>query len=208
MPTVEDPTDYKFKLCQSNQQGKCWRKDKCSRAHNQHELHVWRAEQVIRYPRPIPPPESANHIPRPCEEMKGKKFCGRGQLCFGAHSGVELALWRIRYQKTNQDREMRGESSHYILVNLALPILSIAPAWQTEVEDAVQKAVLHDHKADRLMDIHRECTKISKNHDADLREVVQTAVNALVRLGVSQKERTATGPSTLQHQHHHIPSIG
>ena len=56
IPTVKSPNSYKFELCRNHQQKKWEQKEHCSRAHNQHELHVWRAEQAICYPRPCPPP--------------------------------------------------------------------------------------------------------------------------------------------------------
>ena len=125
MPTVKDPQGCRFRLCQYNQDGKCEQKDKCSYPHNQHELHVWKAEQAIRYPRPNPQRQSTN-IPQLCVVMsKEKKVCERGQLCFGAHSIVELTMWQLKHQKTKQDPKTRGESSQYVLINLTLHGLSI-----------------------------------------------------------------------------------
>ena len=72
----------------------------------------------------------------------------------------------------------------------------------------MKKAVLHNHTADRLMDIHRKSTEISNDDDnPDLRDVFQTAVNALIQHEVCRKESTATPPSTpKQQEHHHMPS--
>ena len=69
------------------------------------------------------------------------------------------------------------------------------------MEDAVQNAK-GDYTADRLMDIHRKCTKISTDHGARRAYVVKTAADALIQHEVKQKEKTATRPSTP----HHIPS--
>ena len=135
--------------------------------------------------------------------------CERGQKCCRAHSEVEYEKWKMKYKERKQVLETRGESSQYtgILINLALPILFIASAWKTKVEDAVQKAVLHEHTKDRLEDIYRECTEISKNHGVWKGYVVMTAADALIQHEVEQKERTATGSSTPQQpQHYHIPS--
>ena len=70
----------------------------------------------------------------------------------------------------------------------------------------MRKAVLCDHTADRLMEIHRECNKISKDHNTERCEVVKVAVNALIQHGVRQKESTVTGPSASQHQQHRLQS--
>ena len=85
--------------------------------------------------------------------------------------------------------------------------LSIALAWQTEVEDTVQRAVHHDHTAERLKEIYEKCTKISTDHKAELGHVVKTATNALIQHEVRQKESRVVEPLTLrqQQQQHHTP---
>ena len=113
MPAVKNPRDYNFSPCKYFQAGKCWQKDKCKWTHNQHELRVWKAEQAIQHPRLNPPPKSTNGSPKLCQEMHKRYSCRNCPTCPGAHSMVELKIWKSTYEKMEQNYETRGELSEY-----------------------------------------------------------------------------------------------